>query len=72
MTRQVMCSATLVDCDRPMHSPGLQASLPAFTTGLHHWRMQRGMRQLSFVETGRSAPSREMVLRLAGCFRAPH
>jgi transcriptional regulator with XRE-family HTH domain len=28
-------------------------------------------RHLSFVETGRAAPSRDMVLRLAGCLEAP-
>src|SRR3954468_4544478 len=51
---------------------------------LRHWRQQRGMSQLdlacqaeistkhvSFVETGRSVPSREMVLLLARALDVP-
>src|SRR5688500_20185530 len=51
---------------------------PAFGTALRDWRQRRHLsqlelavdveistRHLSFVETGRSQPSREMVLRLA-------
>lgn len=55
-----------------------RAAPPAFGEHLRHWRQQRRLsqldlaqeadistRHLSFVETGRSTPSREMVLRLA-------
>lgn len=51
---------------------------------LREWRRRRGFsqlalalaadtstRHLSFVETGRSTPSREMLLRLAGCLEVP-
>lgn len=63
------------DADR---SPGLFAAL------LKHWRGQRGLSQLdlalaadvssrhvSFLETGRSAPSAEMVLRLTAALDVP-
>ena len=56
----------------------------AFGEQLRQWRRRRRMsqldlaceaeistRHLSFVETGRSAPSREMVLRLAQSLDAP-
>jgi transcriptional regulator with XRE-family HTH domain len=56
----------------------------AFGDLLRHWRRVRGMSQLdvaaaasttprymSFVETGRSRPSREMVQRLAGAMDVP-
>ena len=59
------------------HSPR-RAAPPAFGESLRHWRQHRRLsqldlaheadistRHLSFVETGRSLPSREMVLRLA-------
>lgn len=55
-----------------------------FPALLRHWRQSRGMSQLdlglaadvsarhvSFLETGRSIPSREMVLRLAGTLGVP-
>ena len=55
-----------------------------FGTHLRHWRQHRRMsqldlaqeaevstRHLSYVETGRSAPSREMVLRLAERLQVP-
>jgi transcriptional regulator with XRE-family HTH domain len=55
-----------------------RAAPPAFGDYLRHWRQHRRLsqldlaqdaeistRHLSFVETGRSVPSREMVLRLA-------
>src|SRR3954452_20932752 len=55
-----------------------RAAPPAFGEHLRHWRQRRRLsqldlaqeadistRHLSFVETGRSVPSREMVLRLA-------
>ncbi|WBY00935.1 helix-turn-helix transcriptional regulator [Ramlibacter tataouinensis] len=58
-------------------SPAL-ASTPPFGAQLRHWRQHRRLsqqglageadistRHLSFVETGRALPSREMVLRLA-------
>ena len=56
----------------------------AFGDLVRHWRRVRGMSQLdvaaaaattprymSFVETGRSRPSREMVQRLAGAMDVP-
>lgn len=59
-------------------------SNPAFGAQLREWRQRRRMsqldlaleaevssRHLSFVETGRSRPSREMVLRLAECLEVP-
>ena len=58
--------------------PAGRAAAPHFGEHLRQWRQRRRMsqldlaheaeistRHLSFVETGRSAPSREMVLRLA-------
>jgi transcriptional regulator with XRE-family HTH domain len=55
-----------------------------FAALLRYWRTQRGLtqldlalsaristRHLSFMETGRSAPSREMVLRLGGTLNLP-
>ncbi|MBL8743932.1 MAG: helix-turn-helix transcriptional regulator, partial [Myxococcales bacterium] len=55
-----------------------------FPALLRHWRTRRGMSQLdlglaahvsarhvSFLETGRAAPSREMVLRLASTLHVP-
>lgn len=57
---------------------------PTFGAHLRHWRQQRRLsqldlasdaaistRHLSFVETGRSVPSREMVLRLAERLQVP-
>jgi transcriptional regulator with XRE-family HTH domain len=64
--------------DLAIASPGPGAQLRSFGEHLRHWRQRRRMsqldlageadistRHLSFVETGRSVPSREMVLRLA-------
>src|SRR6476469_3914371 len=62
-----------------------QRSVPAhFGTHLRHWRQHRRLsqldlaqdadistRHLSFVETGRALPSREMVLRLAERLQVP-
>ena len=61
-----------------------RAAAPHFGEHLRQWRMRRRMsqldlaqeaeistRHLSFVETGRSAPSREMVLRLAERLEVP-
>src|SRR5262245_34249177 len=55
-----------------------------FPALLRHWRNRRGMSQLdlalaadvsprhvSFLETGRAQPSREMVLRLAATLHVP-
>jgi transcriptional regulator with XRE-family HTH domain len=55
------------------------SSAPIFRSLLKHWRSARGMsqldlasaaevsaRHLSFLETGRAQPSREMILKLAG------
>jgi transcriptional regulator with XRE-family HTH domain len=59
-------------------APGRSSAPPPFGEHLRQWRQRRRMsqldlaqeaeistRHLSFVETGRSVPSREMVLRLA-------
>ena len=59
-------------------------SAHGFGTGLRHWRVARGLsqldlahaagvsqRHLSFLETGRSRPSREMVLHLARALDIP-
>jgi transcriptional regulator with XRE-family HTH domain len=66
------------------HSPTNRQSAPAFGDHLRHWRQHRRLsqldlaeeaevsaRHLSFVETGRSVPSREMVLRLAERLAVP-
>ena len=60
------------------------AALPTFGTQLREWRQRRRLsqldlageadvstRHLSFVETGRAMPSREMVLRLADRLEVP-
>lgn len=65
------------------HSPR-RAAAPAFGEHLRHWRQHRRLsqldlaqeaeistRHLSFVETGRSVPSREMVIRLAERLNVP-
>jgi len=62
----------------------MSAALPSVGTLLREWRQRRRLsqldlaceaeisaRHLSFVETGRSAPSREMVLRLAEQMEIP-
>src|SRR3569623_1417646 len=61
-----------------MASHSRRASAPGFGDHLRNWRQRRRLsqldlaqeaevstRHLSFVETGRSVPSREMVIRLA-------
>jgi transcriptional regulator with XRE-family HTH domain len=66
-----------------MHSVRRAAS-PPFGEHLRHWRQRRRLsqldlaqeadistRHLSFVETGRSVPSREMVIRLAERLNVP-
>lgn len=63
----------------------MNATAPTFGTHLKRWRTLRRMsqldlaleaevstRHLSFIETGRSAPSREMVLHLAEMLDIPH
>lgn len=66
-------------------APAPQRPVPAhFGTHLRHWRQHRRLsqqgladeaevstRHLSFVETGRALPSREMVLRLAERLQVP-
>jgi transcriptional regulator with XRE-family HTH domain len=62
----------------PLHPQRQPGARDPFGTHLRHWRQHRRMsqldlaheaeistRHLSYVETGRAAPSREMVLRLA-------
>ncbi|RQP24988.1 XRE family transcriptional regulator [Albitalea terrae] len=69
---------------RPMHTTPMSTPLPSFGHALRQWRGQRRLtqldlslqagvsaRHLSFVETGRASPSREMVLRLAHCLSVP-
>lgn len=60
------------------------AGTPPFGSGLRHWRRMRGVsqlelastaatttRHLSFLETGRSRPSRQMVERLGDALQIP-
>lgn len=64
--------------------PSLESRTGLFSALLKHWRTQRGLSQLdlalaanvssrhvSFLETGRSVPSVEMVMRLAGALDVP-
>jgi transcriptional regulator with XRE-family HTH domain len=64
--------------------PARRAAPPAFGEHLRHWRQHRRLtqldlaqeaeispRHLSFVETGRSVPSRDMVIRLAERLNVP-
>jgi transcriptional regulator with XRE-family HTH domain len=68
----------------PSTSPWAPASQRPFGEHLKAWRQQRrwtqldlaaraevSARHLSFVETGRAAPSREMVMRLSQCLQVP-
>src|SRR5262249_42954418 len=67
----------------PSHHPR-RATIPAVGVLLQHWRRARNVSQLalahqadvsprhvSFVETGRTKPSRAMVLRLAETLSIP-
>jgi transcriptional regulator with XRE-family HTH domain len=75
MTSEVMPQTRAHDYDRPM---SVMATRPAVGALLREWRQRRRLsqfelalranvssRHVSFVETGRSRPSAEMVLRLA-------
>lgn len=68
----------------PSHTLRQPGARDPFGTHLRHWRQHRRMsqldlaneaeistRHLSYVETGRAAPSREMVLRLAERLEVP-
>jgi transcriptional regulator with XRE-family HTH domain len=68
----------------PAATPGAGTGSRRFADVLRHWRAARRMsqlalaaeaeissRHLSFLETGRAQPSREMVLRLAGVLDVP-
>jgi transcriptional regulator with XRE-family HTH domain len=70
--------------DVSMATPSRVTNEPAFGRLLQQWRRLRGKSQLdlaidaavsprhvSFVETGRSAPSREMVMNLAAALNVP-
>ncbi len=70
--------------DRPMVETITETGAPPFREVLRRWRLARRMsqlalateaeisaRHLSFLETGRTQPSREMVLRLAGALDVP-
>ncbi len=79
MTSEVM------DCiPQPVHPRAMPELRPPFARLLRHWRRLRGhsqlvlateagvsTRHLSFLETGRSTPSREMVLRLSVALDVP-
>ncbi len=78
MTSQVMATAAALDYRGPMHP------LPPVGAQLREWRQRRRLsqldlaghaevstRHLSFLETGRALPSREMVLRLADRLEVP-
>jgi transcriptional regulator with XRE-family HTH domain len=67
-----------------LSSTAVRTSIPRFGEVLRHWRVARRMsqltlateaeissRHLSFLETGRAQPSREMVLLLAGVLDVP-
>lgn len=87
MTSQVMDLRAPGPTMPGMHTqthPGRGASGQPFGTHLREWRQRRRLsqlalahdaeistRHLSFVETGRSVPSREMVLRLADRLDVP-
>ena len=70
--------------ERPMVETSTETGAPPFREVLRRWRLARRMsqltlateaeisaRHLSFLETGRTQPSREMVLRLAGVLDVP-
>ncbi len=70
--------------ERAMAGTVAAKTAPRFGDVLRHWRVARHMsqltlateaeissRHLSFLETGRAQPSREMVLRLAGVLDVP-
>jgi len=80
MTSQVMVARDSVRYREAMNT----AALPTFGAQLREWRQRRRLsqldlagdadvstRHLSFVETGRAMPSREMVLRLADRLDVP-
>lgn len=83
MTSGVMAGGG-ASCDRFGMGSNSSEAAGAFPGLLKHWRRLRGLSQLelavesevstrhvSFLETGRSAPSREMVLRLAETLDVP-
>ena len=70
--------------ERSIVEAGSETGLPVFGELLRRWRLARRLsqlalateaevssRHLSFLETGRTQPSREMVLRLAGVLDVP-
>lgn len=70
--------------ERALAGPAAETAIPRFGEVLRHWRAARRMsqltlateaeissRHLSFLETGRAQPSREMVLLLAGVLDVP-
>lgn len=70
--------------NRPAASPASRSDRLAIGEHLRDWRQRRRMsqmdlaldagvstRHLSFVETGRAAPSRDMILKLAECLDIP-
>lgn len=87
MTSQVMAALPRRGYDGRMNSAPALPPAPgvrSFGEHLRHWRRHRRLsqldlatdadispRHLSFVETGRSVPSREMVLRLAARLEVP-
>ncbi|MBP7564599.1 MAG: helix-turn-helix transcriptional regulator [Burkholderiaceae bacterium] len=86
MTRQVMVplQGAAYDGRMTLAASATRPPPPSFGDHLRHWRQRRRLsqldlagdagistRHLSFMETGRSTPSREMVLRLAGRLDVP-
>ncbi|WP_218014145.1 helix-turn-helix domain-containing protein [Rubellimicrobium roseum] len=76
--RHAMTSEVMVKRFRPAETAPMTDHQPSFGALLQSWRRRRrfsqldlaseasiSQRRLSFIETGRAAPSREMVLHLA-------
>ena len=79
-----MTSEVMDGIPQPVHPGAMLEPRPPFARLLRHWRRLRGhsqlelateagvsTRHLSFLETGRSTPSREMVLRLSVALDVP-
>lgn len=84
MTCEVMAIAQRIATIRRMTHLPMPTAADPFGAHLRHWRQQRRLsqlelahearvstRHLSYVETGRAEPSREMVLRLAERLQVP-
>src|SRR6476469_1009096 len=84
MTSEVMETRPRVRYREAMHSAATPLPPPPIGTLLRDWRLRRRLsqldlageaevstRHLSYLETGRAEPSREMVLRLADRLDVP-